>query len=285
MRVLSAILLLVSAPLWGAYNASDYSGPPAPTAPQEILKEIRVDQKLDTQVPIDVPFVDSHGTTVTLRDYLKEGRPVVLNLVYYECPMLCNQVLAGTANTFNMLKSVPLVAGQDFEAVTISFDPTETSSLAAEKRDNYLRQYKIPGAEDHWHWLTGPATSIDMVADAVGFRYAWDEKQQEYAHASVIFLLTPDGKVSRYFFGIEYSPKDMRLGLMEASGGKIGGPAERMMLLCYHYDGTTGKYSLTVLNLISMAGAATIIALLSFIGLMLYRDFKVQKTQKEVELH
>ncbi len=276
---------MVSVPVWAAYNAPEYTGPPVPTAPQSILKEIRVDQKLDTQVPLDVPFVDSHGTTVTLQDYLKEGRPVVLNLVYYSCPMLCNQVLAGTANTFNMLKSVPLLPGEHFEAVTISFDATETSSLAASKRDNYLRQYKLPGAEDHWHWLTGPQTSIDMVSEAVGFHYAWDEAQKQYAHASVIFLLTPDGKVSRYFFGVEYSPKDMRLGLSEASGGKIGGPAEKVMLLCYHYDGTTGKYSLTVLNLISMAGAVTIIALLSFIGLMLYRDFKTQKTLKEVELH
>src|SRR5690606_13173564 len=168
----------------------------------------------------------------------------------------------------------PMVVGKDFEVVTLSFDPSETATLALEKKQNYIKEYNQPGAEKHWHWLTGKEENIRKVTDAVGFRYAWDEKQEQYAHASAIFLLTPDGKVSRYFFGIEYSPKDMRMGLAEASDGKIGGPVEKIMLLCYHYDATLGKYSMLVMRLIKVGGVITLLALGSFLYVMLRRDYR-----------
>ena len=241
-----------------------------------ILKEIGVDQRLDNQVPMDLEFTDEHGKKVTLKDYSSSERPIILSLVYYGCPMLCGQVLNGLTRSLKMLKDVPMVPGKDFEIVTLSFDPRESATLALEKKNNYIKDYNQPGAEEHWHWLTGNEENIRKVTDSVGFRYAWDEKQQQYAHASAIFLLTPDGKVSRYFFGIEYSPKDMRMGLTEASGGKIGGPVEKMMLLCYHYDPNLGKYSMLVMRLIQAGGLLTLLALGSFMYMMLRRDYKTK---------
>ena len=178
-----------------------------------------------------------------------------------------------------MLKDVPMLPGKDFEVVTLSFDPSETPDLALKKKKNYIKDYDQAGAEEHWHWLTGKEENIKKVTDAVGFRYAWDEKQQQFAHASVIFILTPGGKVSRYFFGIEYSPKDMRLGLTEASDGKIGGPVEKILLYCFHYDATLGKYSAYVLGLIKVGGVLTLLALGSFMFIMLRRDSKPAKPE------
>lgn len=277
---LALLSILVLAPPASA----QYNPPPVPTVRQSgeapgILKEIGVDQKLDNQVPLDTEFLDEHGKKVTLADYAGK-RPIVLNLVYYGCPMLCGQVLNGLTRSLKMLKDVPMLPGKDFEVVTLSFDPTETPELALEKKKNYVKDYDQPGAEEHWHWLTGKEENIKKVTDAVGFRYAWDEKQQQFAHASVIFLLTPDGKVSRYFFGIEYSPKDMRLGLTEASDGKIGGPVEKILLYCFHYDATLGKYSAYVLGLIKVGGVITLLALGSFMFIMLRRDSKTAKPEK-----
>lgn len=262
---------------------AQYQPPPAPTVRQAaaqptILKEIGIDQKLDNQVPLDLEFKDEHGNTVTLGDYTGD-RPIVLSLVYYGCPMLCGQVLNGLTRSLKMLQDVPMVPGKDFEVVTLSFDPEEKPPLALEKKKNFVAQLDQAGAEKHWHWLTGSEENIKKVTDAVGFRYAWDEKQQQYAHASAIFLLTPDGKVSRYFFGIEYSPKDMRLGLTEASNGKIGGPVENILLYCYHYDATLGKYSMMVMRLIQVGGLLTLLALGSFMFVMLRRDFKAKKPE------
>lgn len=246
-----------------------------PEAPG-ILKEIGVDQKLDNQVPMDVTFRDEYNKEVTLSDYASTQRPIILNLVYFECPMLCNQVLNGLTRSLKMLKDVPMVPGKDFEVVTISFDPRETATLAMEKKKNYVKDYDQAGADKHWHWLTGTEENIKRITDAVGFRYTWDEKQEQYAHASAIFLLTPDGKVSRYFFGIEYSPKDMRMGLTEASGGKIGGPVEKIMLLCYHYDATLGKYSAMVMRMMQIGGIITLLAVGTFMFIMLRRDYKAK---------
>lgn len=266
-------------------SQAQYRPPPAPAGERQsteqpgILREIGVDQKLDTQVPMDLEFTDEHGNKVSLSDYAGD-RPIVLSLVYYGCPMLCGQVLNGLTRSLKMLKDVPMVPGTDFEVVTLSFDPSETASLALEKKQNYIKQYDQPGAEKHWHWLTGEEENIKKVADAVGFRYVWDEKQEQFAHASAIFVLTPDGKVSRYFFGIEYSPKDMRLGLTEASDGKIGGPVEKFMLLCYHYDATLGKYSMLVMRLIQAGGLITLLALGSFMFVMLRRDYRAPQKAK-----
>lgn len=259
-------------------SQAQYQPPPNPgerqaTKAPGILKEIGVDQKLDNQVPMDLEFTDEHGKKVTLGDYAGE-RPIVLSLVYYGCPMLCGQVLNGLTRSLKMLKDVPMVAGKDFEVVTLSFDPREKPKLALEKKKNYLKDYDQPGAAEHWHWLTGEEENIKKLTDAVGFRYAWDEKQEQFAHASVIFLLTPEGKVSRYFFGIEYSPKDMRLGLTEASDGRIGGPVEKILLLCYHYDATLGKYSMLVMRLIQVGGVITLLVLGSFMFIMLRREHR-----------
>lgn len=266
-------IMLIGGPVQGQYK------PPAvPTERQSteqpgILREIGIDQKLDNQVPLDVEFTDEHGKVVTLKDYSGD-KPIVLSLVYYGCPMLCGQMLQGLTRSLKMLKDVPMVPGKDFEVVTISFDPTEGPDLALEKKNTFIKELKQPGAENHWHWLTGSDESIKKVADAVGFRYAWDEKQEQYAHASAIFLLTPDGKVSRYFFGIEYSPKDMRLGLTEASNGKIGGPVEKVLLWCFHYDPTIGKYSMLVMRLVQVGGILTLLLLGSFMFVMLRKDFQ-----------
>lgn len=275
-----ALMLVLVGP-----SQAQYRPPPAPEGERQsteqpgILREIGVDQKLDTQVPMNLEFTDEHGNKVSLSDYAGD-RPIILSLVYYGCPMLCGQVLNGLTRSLKMLKDVPMEPGKDFEVVTLSFDPSETASLALEKKQNYVKQYDHPGAEEHWHWLTGEEENIRKVADAVGFRYAWDEKQEQFAHASAIFLLTPDGKVSRYFFGIEYSPKDMRLGLTEASDGKIGGPVEKFMLLCYHYDATLGKYSMLVMRLIQVGGLITLLGLGSFMFVMLRRDYRAPRKAK-----
>lgn len=270
-----ALSLLVVTPVRGQYNP-----PPAPTERQSteqpgILKEIGVDQKLDNQVPLDLEFTDEHGKKVTLRDYAGD-KPILLSLVYYGCPMLCGQVLNGLTRSLKMLKDVPMVAGKDFEVVTLSFDPSEKPELALEKKKNFIKDYNQPGADKHWHWLTGNEENIKKVTDAVGFRYAWDEKQEQYAHASAIFILTPEGKLSRYFFGIEYSPKDMRMGLTEASNGKIGGPVEKVLLYCFHYDASLGKYSMMVLRLIQIGGIFTLAALGTFMFIMLRKDVKAK---------
>lgn len=271
--------LVVSILLAGGTAQAQYRPPAAPAGERQsteqpgILREIGIDQKLDNQVPMDVEFTDEHGNKVTLADYGGE-RPIVLSLVYYGCPSLCGQVLQGLTRSLKMLKDVPMLPGQHFEVVTLSFDPSEGPELAMEKKKTFVKEFNQPGAEDHWHWLTGSEENIKKVADAVGFRYAWDEKQEEYAHASAIFLLTPDGKVSRYFFGIEYSPKDMRLGLAEASSGKIGGPVEKVLLWCFHYDPTLGKYSMMVMRLVQVGGILTLLGLGTFMFLMLRKDFK-----------
>jgi len=272
-----AALMLVVAPSQGQYRPPAFpDGERQNTEVPGILKEIGVDQRLDNQVPMDVEFIDETGKKVTLKEYSASGRPIILSLIYYGCPMLCGQVLNGLTRSLKMLKDVPMVPGKDFEVVTLSFDPSETASLAMEKKKNYIKDYDQPGAQEHWHWLTGEEENIRKITDAVGFRYAWDERQQQFAHASAIFLLTPDGKVSRYFFGIEYSPKDMRLGLTEASGGKIGGPVEKIMLLCYHYDATLGKYSMLVMRLIQIGGIITLLGLGTFMFFMLKRDYKAE---------
>lgn len=269
---------VLAAPLQGQYRPPIVSQKPSDVAPP-VLKEVGVDQKLGDQVPLDVPFYDENGREVTLRDYMGE-KPVILSLVYYGCPMLCGQILNGLTGSLRMLSMDP---GKDFKVVTISFDPREKPELASEKKTNYLKQYKHPDAAANWHWLTGPAESSKAVADAVGFRYTWDEKFEQYAHGSAIMVLTPEGKVSRYFYGIMYSPKDMRLGLTEASSGRVGGLAEQIMLFCYHYDATQGKYTMLTFRLIQVGGLITLLALGSFLFIMFRRDYRASRLPKVQE--
>lgn len=236
----------------------------------EALRDIGIDQRLNEQVPLDLTFRNEAGEEVELSRYFGR-KPVVLALVYYECPMLCNMILNGLLRS---LRAVPLNAGEHFEIATVSFDPEETPELAAAKKREYISRYGRDGAAEGWHFLTGGQESIRALTEAVGFRYALDPKTGEWIHASGIMVLTPDGKLARYFYGVEYSARDLRLGLVEASAGKIGSPVERMLLFCYHYDPTTGKYGLVIMNVIRVAGLATLLLLGGFMLVMFRRDWR-----------
>jgi protein SCO1 len=239
-----------SSPLYGARPASGSVSTGLPP----VLKTIGIEQRLNEQAPLDAVFKDEQGREVRLGDYFK-GRPVVLSLVYYSCPMLCNQILNGMLGSF---RQVNFNIGKEYEVVTVSFDSRETPELAASKKQTYLKGYNRKGAENGWHFLTGDDANIKRLADAVGFHFKWDEKTNQFAHASGIMLLTPEGKLARYFYGIEYPARDMRLGLVEASQNKIGSPVDTLMLYCYHYDPATGKYGAVVMNIVKVAGVITV---------------------------
>ena len=220
------------------------------------LRNIGLDQKLNAQIPLNLNFRDESGQDLPLSTYFG-SRPVVLALVYYQCPMLCTQVLNGMVVS---LRGMSLESGRDFEVVTVSIDPTETPQLAAKKKAEYLRRYAK--SADGWHFLTGAEPRIKELAATVGFRYAYDPKTKQYAHASAIMVVTPSGRLSRYFYGIEYPPRDLRLGLVEASENKIGSPVDEVLLYCFHYDPNTGKYSAIVMNIVRLAGGLTLLILL-----------------------
>jgi protein SCO1/2 len=221
----------------------------------ELLKDVSVDQKLNESIPLGLTFKDEHGQTVQLSKYFVAGKPVILSLVYYSCPMLCTQVLNGMDRS---LKQIPLTIGKDFNVLTISIDPTEKPVLAEAKQALYTGMYGRPGAADGWHFLVGEDSQINQLASAVGFHYAYDPDSHQYAHASVIMVLTPEGRISRYFYGISYPDRDLRLGLVDASDGKIGSPVDAILLYCYHYDPHTGKYGLLINRIIIAAGLLTV---------------------------
>lgn len=254
-------------------HAAGELGPRTDNKPLEIYKEVGIDQKLDQQLPLDLTFRDERGATVTLGQYFGK-KPVVLTLVYYGCPMLCTQVLNGLTNT---LKTIPFVAGREYDIVTVSFDPTEGPELAAKKKDNYLKQYKHPEAEQGWHFLTGDSANIRKLTSAAGFRYVWDDKLKQFAHAAGIMIVTPQGKLSRYFYGIDYSPKDLRLGLADASEGKIGSLADKILLLCYHYDAVSGRYGFAVMATVRIAGGLTVIIIAAWIWIMVRRESRQRR--------
>jgi protein SCO1/2 len=236
-----------------------YGGPPEQSSRENELpaglREVGIDQKLDGQLPLDLVFRDEGGREVRIEEYFR-GRPVILAPVYYECPMLCNQVLNGLTES---LKGVTLGAGEEFEVVAVSFDPRETPALAAAKKKSYVRRYGRPGADAGWHFLTGDQASITRLTDAVGFRYRWDAATNQFAHASAVMVLTPRGKISRYFYGVDYAPSDLRLGIVEASEGKVGSPVDQLLLYCFHYDPVTGKYGAAVMNVMSLSGVVFLI--------------------------
>ncbi len=254
------VFLAFSAPGY----AQDFS---ASTQPYP-LTQVGIDQKLDYQVPLDLHFRDETGKQVRLGDFFGQ-KPVVLSLVYYECPMLCNLVLNGMLTSF---KALSFDVGKEFEVVTVSFNPREKPPLAASKKQSYLKRYGRPNGEKGWHFLTGDEDQIAKLADAVGFRYAYDPKTDQYAHASAIMVLTPKGHVARYYYGIEYAPRDLRLGLIEASANKIGSPVDQVLLYCFHYDPLTGKYGLVVRNVLRLGGITTLLVLGGFITIMLRRE-------------
>jgi protein SCO1 len=232
------------------------------------LREIGFDQNLDTPLPLDAEFRDESGRTVRLGAFFGE-KPVALAFVYYDCPMLCGMVMSSITSSLN---TIALDAGRDFEVVMVSFDPRETPPLAAKTKAEYLRRYDRPGAADGWHFLTGDQPSIERITKAAGFRYTWDEETRQFAHPAGLVVLTPEGRLSRYLFGLDYSPRDLRLALVEASDGRIGNAVDAALLYCYHYDPTTGRYGLVVMRLVRIAGAAMVVALGAFILIMVRRD-------------
>jgi len=240
----------------------------APAAPVDPAKDIGFDQKLGNLVDLDLAFRDESGQGVRLRDYARE-RPVILSLAYYGCPMLCGLALQGLASS---LKPLTFEPGREFEVVTVSFDPRETSEMARQAKSTALEIYGRQGGSSGWHFLTGDEAAIRRLTDAVGFRYAWDEESREYAHATGIVLLTPEGQVSRYLFGIDYAPKDLRLGLIESAGGRIGTLTDRLLLLCYKYDPHTGRYSATAMNAVRAGAVLCVLGIGTFLIVMFRRE-------------
>jgi len=222
----------------------------------EALKTVGIEQKLGEQLPLDTEMKDETGKIVKLGSFFNNGRPVIIALVYYECPMLCNQVLNGLTGS---LKGINLNVGKDFDVVAISFDAREFDApeIAKAKKDGYIERYGRPGSENGWHFLTGTQASIDAVTKAAGFGYQWDEKTQQFAHAAAVMVTTPDGRLSHYFYGIDYAPRDLKFGLMESAENKVGNAAEKLLLYCYHYDPATGKYGLAILRVMRAGGLET----------------------------
>ena len=258
-------ILLASASASAQLYNEPVSKPPQGLDP--ILKNVGVDQKLNSQIPLDAKFRDENGQAVELKKYF--DKPVILTLVYYTCPMLCSEVLNGTASS---LKPVKFDVDKEFNVVTISIDPKDTPGLAMSKKKMMMARYGRHGADLGWHFLTGDKENIDAVAKAVGWRYAYDPRSRQYAHASAIMLLTPEGKVSRYFYGIEYSAKDIQFGIMDASQNKIGSLNDQIALYCYHYDPATGKYGVAVMRLVRLAGLLTIALIGGFIIVAVRRE-------------
>jgi protein SCO1/2 len=236
--------------------------------PNDLPTDVGIDQKLNAHVPLDIRLRDESGAVVRLGD-LVDGKPAILNLVYYECPMLCNMTMSGQIRS---LTELSLDAGKDFTALTVSFDPRENHELAAAAKRTALKRYGRDGADRGWRFLTGDEAETRRLADAVGFRYKFDATTGQYAHAAGLIVLTPDGTVSRYLYGVEFPPRDLRLALVEASGGKVGTPTDQVLLLCYHYDPTTGKYGLAIMNLLRLAGLATVLGMGTAIIVMIRRD-------------
>jgi protein SCO1/2 len=233
-----------------------------------VLRDVGFDQRLNEQVPGDIALRDETGKPVHLSDYYGR-KPVVLALVYYECPLLCTMTLNGLVSAMN---AVSFDAGKEFDVVTVSFEPRETPALAAAKKEAYLKRYARPGAAAGWHFLTGEPADIARLTTAVGFRYTWDERIRQYAHPSGVVVLTPEGRIARYLFGVEYSPKDLRFALVEASAGRVGSLADTVILYCYTYDPMTGKYGAAVMRILRAGALLTLAALGTFIFVMVRRD-------------
>lgn len=275
-RVAAAIAILLLAgglPAQAQYNGVPKSGMmtkggmPGGLTPNE-LKKVAFDQNLGVQVPLDLPFRDESGAPVQLSQYFN-GRPVILALVYYQCPMLCTQALNGLVRA---LKVLALEPGRDYNIITVSFNPAEKPAEAAAKKATYARQLKRAGTNDAWHFLTGEEPSIRLLTETVGFHYVYDELTRQYAHPTGVIVLTPEGKTSKYIYGLDYGPRDLRLALVEASDHKVGTPVDRLLLYCYHYDPASGKYGLVLLNVMRLAGVVTVACIGGFILIMLRRE-------------
>jgi len=235
------------------------------------LQGVGIDQRLNQRLPLNVMLRDEAGRNVPFSAFFQTGKPVILALVYYRCPMLCTQILTGLESS---LKAVSFNPGTDFEIVSVSFDPKDTPELAASKKQMYMRRYGRPNTANGWHFLTGDETNVRALADAAGFHYKYDPKTDQFAHASGIMIVTPDGRMSRYFYGVDYAPRDIRLGLVEASQNKIGSPVDQILLFCYHYDPTTGKYGAMAVNMVRVAGAAFVLICGAFLLIAFRREHR-----------
>lgn len=256
----AALVLPVRASAQGGPGGMRYDpGTPATERPN-LLKDVSYTQRLNASVPGDLVFRDETGKAVQLSDYYGK-RPLVLALVYYECPMLCTQVLSGLVSAMDLMT---LQAGRDYDVLAVSFNPKEGPGLASAKKRAYVERYDRPGTESGFHFLTGPEASIAQLTKTVGFRYQWDPAIQQFAHAAGVIVLTPEGRVSKYFYGVEYSARDLRLGLVDASEKKIGSMVDELLLYCYHYDPTTGKYGMLAMTAVRIGGAVTVAAMIAF---------------------
>ncbi len=261
------LLAVVGAGLCAAACAQNMStgimSPPASMRPPG-LKNVGIQQNLNGQIPPDLVFRDETGKTVHLGDYFGR-KPMILSLVYYRCPMLCGEVLSGLSSALKVLK---FNVGDEFNVLTVSFDPKDTSEIGAAKKAEYIERYGRPSAAQGWHFLTGPQTSIDALTKAAGFQYQYDPKTEQFAHSTAIMILTPEGKIAQYYYGVEYAPKDLRLGLIQASENKIGTLTDQILLYCYHYDPTTGKYGAMISRILQLSAMATVLILGLFMTLL-----------------
>jgi protein SCO1/2 len=270
-RPVCAVLLVLFAAILFPANATAVEQP-------AILQKIGFDQRLNEQVPLDLQFVDETGKTVKLGDYFGE-KPVVLVLAYYRCPYLCTQVLN---NLSTAMRDLPFTVGKEYNVVTVSFDPHETSELAAKKKKTYVASYGKPGADEGWHFLTGKQDAIDQLTKSVGFRYVYDAKKEQYIHPSGLTILTPHGKIARYFFSLPFSSRDLKFDLIEASAEKIGSPTDQIFLYCFHYDPEMGKYSANILGMVRIGGVLTIIGLAVMVRFLVRRERRKRSQGKAV---
>ena len=267
IRLVLTLLLSIAVAARGEDTRSD----PAPRG----LEGVGVREKLGDALPLDLTFNDEYGKPVTLRQLFARGKPVVLDLGYYGCPMLCGLVINGLTAS---LKDLSFTPGQEFAIINVSIDPSEKPALARAKKGNVIADLGKPAAATGWHFLTGEEAQVRQLADAVGFRYRWDEAQQQFAHAAVLILVTPDGKVSRYLYGVRFPAQTLRLSLVEAGEGKIGTTTDQLLLYCFHFDPAAGSYTLAALNIMRAAGVLTVLVLAVVIGLALWREARRRAT-------
>jgi protein SCO1/2 len=247
------------------------AAPVPPPTPRDPLKDVEIVDRSDALLPLDASLRDEEGRQVPMGAFFQPGRPVLVALVYYNCPMLCTLVLNGVVDA---VKEVGLDAGRDFEVVALSIAPEETPELARAKKASYLQALGDPAASPRWHFLTGPQDSIAQVAEAVGFRYRWDEATKQYAHAAGIFVATPDGRLSRTFYGVKYAPRDLRLALVDASRGKVGTSMDRVLLACYDWDRSSGRYGLAAMRLVRLGSGLTVLLLGGLLVALWRRDVR-----------
>jgi len=260
-------LAFLAGAAWGQGMGDSILSPPPNVRPPG-LKNVGIQQNLNQQIPPDLMFTDDLGRKVQLGDYFGQ-KPLILNFVYFTCPMLCGEALSGLESALHVLK---FDVGKEFEVITISFDPKETPEAAAKKKEQFLRRYHRPGAERGWHFLVGQPGAIDAATRAAGFQYEYDQKTGQFAHSTAILVLTPQGKIAQYYYGIEYPPKDLRLALVEASQNRIGNVVDELLLYCYHYDPEKGKYSATVMRVLRLMAVATMLCVGALLFLMIRRS-------------